>query len=369
MFTGKNSRKKLNILQIFRGIAAILVLLVHGNALFKINLKQNFIFNIFTFGFAGVDFFFVLSGFIIFYIHQNDIGKKYRFKDFIFKRFLRVYPIYWVILIPRLLFAGKEINFLICLSSFTLFPYPSPPIVNVSWTLSYEIFFYLIFSLFILNGFKYLSPLIITWISLICIYWSLHSVNILTIPLDNILLQFIFSGHHLEFVFGCLAAYILNKYRVRQGTLILTLGIVLFLISAIFNVYLLKTIANPHSIDINISEHVVPMNRFPFFYYGIPSMLIIIGAVALDLNKEIRVPNILIYLGDASYSIYLVHASVINISTNLIAKMHLEQMFQSDISKIAILLIALIAGCIFHSYIEQPLLTTLRKNIFLSKNN
>ncbi len=372
MSESQNSQKKLNLLQIFRGLASVFVLLVHGTALFHENVQQVLLANIFTFGYAGVDFFFVLSGFIIFYIHRNDIGNKIKLKDFILKRFIRVYPVYWIILIPRLLFTGKNPNFITCITSFTLFPYPSPPIVNVSWTLSYEVFFYLIFGLMIFYGVKYLRPLIIIWITIILLYWTLHSFNIVTLPEENLFLKFILSGHLLEFIFGCLVAYITTKYKVKQGTIILILGIILFALSAIADVYLVNsTNANLLSAtsigETQIAKNLTPMYEFPFVYYGIPSMLIVLGAVALDFNREIRIPNFLIYLGDASYSVYLVHASVINITTNLIAKLHWQSIFENDLLKLLVLASALMIGCLFHSFIEQPLLTTIRKKIFIPK--
>ena len=86
--------KKLEIIQAFRGIASIGVLLTHCGVIFQDQLGRPFLSNLFAFGGAGVDFFFVLSGFIIFYIHEKDINKPDRFKSFLLKRLSRVYPLY-----------------------------------------------------------------------------------------------------------------------------------------------------------------------------------------------------------------------------------------------------------------------------------
>ncbi|MDZ8110120.1 MAG: hypothetical protein RM338_31605 [Nostoc sp. DedQUE12a] len=67
--------KKLNLLQVYRGIAAILVVLSHGDRILGRELNQNTFLQIFHFGWIGVDFFFVLGGFIIFYIHQSNVEK------------------------------------------------------------------------------------------------------------------------------------------------------------------------------------------------------------------------------------------------------------------------------------------------------
>ncbi len=51
----------------------------------------------FGFGHAGVDFFFVLSGFIIMHAHTADIGKPERLYRYLWRRATRIYPIYWIV--------------------------------------------------------------------------------------------------------------------------------------------------------------------------------------------------------------------------------------------------------------------------------
>ena len=51
-------------------------------------------------GSIGVDFFFVLSGFIIMYIHQHDVKNVTSAIKYVSKRFLRVFPVYWAVAIP-----------------------------------------------------------------------------------------------------------------------------------------------------------------------------------------------------------------------------------------------------------------------------
>jgi len=80
-----------------RGIAALLVVLFHTTVI--MNLPKYFgalpLHGLFKFGYAGVDFFFVLSGFIILHTHMNDIGKKGAIASYARKRFIRVLPIYF----------------------------------------------------------------------------------------------------------------------------------------------------------------------------------------------------------------------------------------------------------------------------------
>src|SRR6185503_7562101 len=90
--------RKLNSLQAGRGMAALMVVLYHAYIKYGFG-GSGFTGHIFSLGFAGVDFFFVLSGFIIAYTSYPFIGNKEKTIFFIRKRFLRVYPIYWVYLV------------------------------------------------------------------------------------------------------------------------------------------------------------------------------------------------------------------------------------------------------------------------------
>src|SRR5271166_6887268 len=86
---------KLLPLELCRGLAALLVACLHAGASidkyygYDIGVVHNF-------G-AGVDFFFVLSGFVITYAHWRDIGRPERVKTYYIKRFLRIYPPYWIV--------------------------------------------------------------------------------------------------------------------------------------------------------------------------------------------------------------------------------------------------------------------------------
>lgn len=173
MGSNNTTDKKMYLIQICRGFAAILVLLFHLTELFHTRTNYNYLGGIFNQGNSGVDFFFVLSGFIIFYIHYKDIGDPERLKPFLIKRFIRVYPIYWAVLLLIIpiyffipLFGDDSIrNSISVLRAFTLIPFtkgPAPFLV-VAWSMSYEVLFYLLFS--ILISFKRRTSYIVmfTW--------------------------------------------------------------------------------------------------------------------------------------------------------------------------------------------------------------
>ena len=114
------SNRKLALIQLFRGLASIVVLLYHSSTLYATNLNYAILDNTFKFGKAGVDFFFVLSGLIIYTVHKKDVGIKRNFVYFISKRFIRIYPLYWLLLIPKI--AIKSYSLLAIMSALALFP-------------------------------------------------------------------------------------------------------------------------------------------------------------------------------------------------------------------------------------------------------
>src|SRR4028118_1043167 len=152
MTQSSTPHKKLNLLQVYRGIAAVLVVMIHLTEISTGILNQVTFFNLFQAGWSGVDYFFVLSGFIMVYVHRSAIGKKDQLKSFLVKRAVRIYPIYWIItltvwclflVIPA--FANnQDLSLGYVIRSLLLIPQKNPPILEVGWTLIYAINFYLL---------------------------------------------------------------------------------------------------------------------------------------------------------------------------------------------------------------------------------
>lgn len=88
--------RKLNSLQVCRAAAAIAAVLYHVTDQAQKHFSYTFVGGAFQFGYTGVDFFFVLSGFIIFFAHASDIGKRDSLLAYVTKHLIRIYPIYWV---------------------------------------------------------------------------------------------------------------------------------------------------------------------------------------------------------------------------------------------------------------------------------
>jgi peptidoglycan/LPS O-acetylase OafA/YrhL len=93
-------RQRLAWVELGRGFAALAVVLYHASKLMKEAQYSGrpFAENLFGLGFLGVDFFFVLSGFIILHVHYADLGKPSAFARYGWRRLTRIFPTYWVVL-------------------------------------------------------------------------------------------------------------------------------------------------------------------------------------------------------------------------------------------------------------------------------
>ncbi|MEC4983560.1 MAG: acyltransferase [Oscillatoria sp. PMC 1068.18] len=359
---------KLNLLQAFRGIAALLVVFFHLDQLSNEKLNQTFLFGIFKFGWAGVDFFFILSGFIIFYVHRHELGiqSRQKFQNFWLKRWIRIYPVYWIvtlavlallIFVPSLAKAG-DTNLFFLLKTFLLLPQSKPPLLDVGWTLILIIFFYLVFSLSYLIKPKLYLPLV----GILLLGSLTQFVPAISLPAENPWLWMIFNSMNLEFALGCLAAYLVVTYPLRQRKTLFFVGAFFFIFFGLLLSYGVIAEVQP----LNILGIKLGINRV--FFSGIPCFIMLIGAASLDINKGIDVPNFVNYLGDASYSIYLIHSPIISALAQIAAKLNLVNLIgNSLIINLLIGTVSVGAGCIFYSIVEKPVVELLRQRIVKKK--
>ena len=142
-------------IQILRGIAALAVVIHHALE------ESNAVSGRFspdwltTTGAAGVDIFFVISGFIMLHVSFRDRRPPLRPGQFLLRRVTRIYPLYWLTCLGVLLLFSVGLlqrqhwNLSDVISSFILVP-SEKRLVGVSWTLVYEMYFYLIFAVTLL---------------------------------------------------------------------------------------------------------------------------------------------------------------------------------------------------------------------------
>lgn len=342
--------KKLDYIEIGRGIAALLVVLRHATMNAPAFYGHTPFANFFYFGHAGVDFFFVLSGFIIYYIHSDDQGTLYNIKRYALKRLIRIYPVFFIIsiillsaylLVPQLANRSISMGLAYLLNSFLLLPSPDPRILGVSWTLVHEIFFYLIFILFILN--KKIGAFTFSIWALLMIGYNLFYDDKM-FPYD-----FYLSKYNLEFILGIMAAFLIKSNKIgnleRYIKYVISVGLIIFIINGINEDYKL--------IELN--------SFFVTMIYGVASFMLVIGLTMLSSPKyKNRFFKILLLLGSASYAIYLVHNPLLSVLHRIVNKVDIVAFIEPNIIFVSLVIVCLIVGVLLHLYIEKPILKYLR---------
>lgn len=337
---------KFNLIEIGRAVAAILVVFHHAGSIMsqpRFYGDEPFSGHFENFN-VGVDFFFVLSGFIITWIHRGDIGQAGRVGNFARKRFLRIYPPYWIILIflvvlyqifPSAGVDSQRDPLNIFLSVFLL-PYTAQPVLGVAWTLTHEIFFYALFAVVIMGG-QRLLWLFPVW-ALAIIAWNLGPAGIDPTgeyARAHFPLSFVLSAFNLEFLMGVAAAEILRLRRIPFPMLFLVTGVVSFLGLMLFATEI---------------QHHALYGRMAF---AIPSVLFVLGAVEIERKRSLPIYRVLALLGAASYAIYLIHpvglSFLIQAFTRILGKDH-----NLEIISLALAVLATVVGVIYHIFVEKP---------------
>jgi len=333
-------------LQIGRALAALGVVLTHiaGPMSVKKYFGYTSVEHYLSFGTYGVQFFFVLSGFIIYSAHKEHLSKSSFLVEYLQKRFIRIYPIYFVVFLSvyflaivshqeSALFIDKVsiIKALFLISDFPV------PIIGVAWTLEYEIFFYLLFALFILD--KYFVIFVVG----IFVYYNLFYI----VP-DEIYLyiNFVRSQVIYLFLFGIIVAYLLKyKINISYVIYILAVGSVIIIMNIIDAISELNIFSDVRSLLLGLG--------FSFIIYSVVK----IESKGFNFHKYKKI-NL---LGDASYSLYLIHYPVISVIAKISMFVGLKNLgvLGAIISFFIMLIVSIVIALLVHKYIEKPLIKKL----------
>lgn len=314
-----------------RFIAAFLVVIHHIEQLKNIYHLPNHWGNktVGIIGGLGVTLFFVLSGFLITYmlfVEKSHVGT-IDVKDFYIRRILRIWPLYFFIVIlaffvlpdfhqldvPRLSqyipydFTNKLILFAVFLPNAALLLYPPVPFASQLWSIGVEEQFYLIWPVLI----KFFKKPVFLLGSVVVIYW------LLKIILHNVLQnqetgslhdKTLFMNGFIEFTrincmaiggFGAYFLYTKNDYFLK------------FFYSNIVQVIVYFAVFILIGFGINI----------PYLNDEVYSLLFMIIIVNLASNKMtvISINNAIFdYLGKISYGLYMYHPLAIIIAIVLV---------------------------------------------------
>ncbi len=302
--------QRLSMIQILRSLGAYLVLLlhlsgheaVHGGDQTPILRHQFFEIG----GTAGVDLFFVISGFIMAYV---TVGLPHTLSSagrFLTARLFRIYPIWWLFLGIQCLMmvaifghpwhpeqvATDSSGPMLFLKSIFLVPQASLPVLGVGWTLVHEQYFYIVFAGLLLLPRKWLPLALLLWASLPL--FALFTDQSTHRAAD--LWRLITHAMTIEFIAGALVGWIFTRgVRVLPGPIFL-IGLFSFFAAIMF--------VPPELIKQHAEMRVL--------IFILPCILLVYGAAGLSQSK--RLPSQVdkaSMLGDWSYSLYLSHPIVL----------------------------------------------------------
>ena len=303
-----NNMATLNILQFLRFAASLMMLLFH------LNFVRS--------GYKGVDVFFVISGFVMYYsLFYKPRPKAF---NFVINRLSKIFFLYWVALILLYLIRPFKLESSF-FSSFLLIP-GHYSVLGVSWSLSYELYFYfLIGAVAYLVPYKYHKQI---FYLLFLISTSITFINLTSFTLKGSFINFLFGGNFWEFLLGIAGSYLCVTYHktIRPTT---AKSI------ALFSCLLIIIIAIPYA------------NPVSFLVYGPMSFLLVTFFAVYEKNRAVddRLSKLFKILGDASYAIYLFGPIVtILISAN------------NNLSKIIIIIFTICFSILFNQLIENNFL-------------
>jgi exopolysaccharide production protein ExoZ len=337
--------KTLYSVQILRALAASAVVAYH--TIYMLAHMAGYSFVVPIFGGAGVDLFFVISGFVMVYTNHDAFRRPGASTDFLRRRILRIAPIYWlyttlVVVLLALapsLFSTTKFDWRHVISSYVFLLSANTAgnigtVTQTGWTLCYEMYFYLLFSVFLLFPKRVFLPLA-GGVFLLGIGIGASGVELpawATVATKPMLLEFLL-GAAIGFMF--LAG-------LRLSRLAAAMAIVAALIA----------------IGLSGNE-LSPWGRV--VWWGLPNGAILLGALSFE-GAGFKAPRPLVALGDSSYSLYLVHPFVIPVFGKLWAMFLLA----SAVSPIVLFVLAfgssLLVGHVMYAAVERPITKWLTRN-------
>jgi peptidoglycan/LPS O-acetylase OafA/YrhL len=334
----------LNSIQLARGLAAFLVAFLH-----LCNVQNDIVGRDFlswppflNFGYAGVDLFFVISGFIISYV--TDRGD-FRASDFFLRRAIRILPIYYIFTLATwaaLAVVGKaQFAMWTVIGSFAVLPMRQPPIAGGGWSLEHEAIFYLIFGL---------TAATLGRRAVIALLGALFAVGIaLHAGPYEVWDWHLFSLFHFEFLLGVALYECRDLMAGLNGTALVTGGLLGFPATQ----YLLDAFFGGWR-----SGGTTDLWRVLGF--GVSSVALIGGLLNLEERLASKVAAPAVKLGDASYVLYLSHPIILGGFGQLYARAHVGEPMLFP-AMLCALVMSMAFALFFHEWCERPMLDALHR--------
>jgi peptidoglycan/LPS O-acetylase OafA/YrhL len=296
-------------------------------------------------GMAGVDIFFVISGFVMAHSSRSLAGSATPGRSFLARRVERIYPLYWIlttlkivltVVVPKSVGSAFPDMHRIVFSYLLLPTWNADgamiPVLSWGWTLQFEMLFYLLFTFALALRWK---PLALVTPALIVLGGAP-----LLFQLQERWILGICNPIVLEFLFGML------MYSACQRGLRSPAWVGWLVLSAGFAAILLA----PDS----WGQAVRPLR------WGLPATAIVAGAILLEPAWGRRSPRWMLRLGDGSYSLYLLHFMVCAAVVSAIARLHFNPHLLFALALAVGLAFSLLCGELLFRWVELPLIRFFR---------
>jgi len=287
-------------IELFRGIAAWMVLTSHYAYLFT---SERTILN---FLWTGVDFFFVISGFVF---AKNIYNGNFALIPYFIRRFCRIYPLYFFSLLlyylvvadtpDKIIIFIKHLFFLQTTSSI-----PETFFFNAAyWSLPVEVEFYLCLPLLAILTAKYKQFILLLLIFFLFIKLGLayYSTPILQ-PNNYTILAFHLPGLLIEFLVGTLLYKI---YQYYQKVELNKYSHILLIMTSLLLLYGLSHFFVENG-DVGIEQHILFKAYFNFFC-AIAYAILLFPFFFLIKIQQTKIVKLCMIMGNLSYGVYLFH--------------------------------------------------------------
>ena len=282
---------------------------------------------------AGVDLFFVISGFVMVWSSWDAFGRMSSTGSFIWRRLLRIVPLYWLLsaatvlvalALPGLMSDGLRDGWGYVAASFSFVPWRRldgsvQPVLRLGWTLQYEMLFYALLACALpLRRAAGLSAVLLAIVAL--------AVAGLALPLTTTAAVFWTDPIVLEFGLGVLTAIAARRGWRAGWAGLATLAAAL-------------VIAGLSGVDARALTR------------GLPAALLVFCALSWQM-----LPGWLILLGDASYALYLVHPFPMRAVRVVFGRLPLPHALTVPLYLLVTMAVCMAVAVAVHLWIEQPIL-------------
>lgn len=291
-------------IQALRGLACIAVVTFHYR--YQIESQYPAFHKLLSNGFIGVDLFFILSGFVITLSVSRMGYGVLAAGEFLKRRVLRLLPTYFILLLINFLLSGAMATFHYAdrtqalISAFTLsvyMPHQAPFYVNdsgfmgVRWTLNYEFLFYLMMTICLLVRARWVALTAMLLATLIVVPMAIGQQPTLLVSGYNMgysYLNLVTNPIIWQFAAGILIGLV-YPYMVR-----LPIAMRIFFLIAAMILFVQHIISNQH-----VGHGMTESGTI---------LALLLAAIAFNDNWLKRItPRWLVFMGDISFSVYLIH--------------------------------------------------------------